>query len=85
MYASTPLTILIKSNYCINDEIHLKASFFGYNDTKETANIVIIPKDRSQFVVPSQHILSAFQDKNVACRMLEMSAQAWSLLNATVI
>ncbi len=65
LYASTPLTILIKSNYCINDEIHLKASFFGYNDTKETANIVIIPKDRSQFVVPSQHILSAFQDKNV--------------------
>ena len=65
MNASTSSTILIKSNYCINDEIHLKASFFGYNDTKETANIVIIPKDRSQFVVPSQHILSAFQDKNV--------------------
>ena len=65
MYASAPLTVFIENIYCINDETHLKASFFGYNDAKESMPIVIIPKERAQYVIPSQHIISAFHDKNV--------------------
>ena len=51
-------SITILPHYCVDDNLKLKADFFGADDSFE---VLIIPKARSTFTVPSLHVKNPFE------------------------
>ena len=51
-------TITLLPHYCVDENLELNAQVFG---AKETFKVIVIPKTKSTFTVPSLHVKSEFE------------------------
>ncbi len=58
-------SIYLDKTYCVEQD-SLKASFFGYSSATDNPVLVEIPKDRMQYSITTNSILSFFADHNIS-------------------